>query len=148
MIKKFLTLCFLMRYSKDGKLQTSLAGETKYSDTGLLAGTYYEYLVKAFDNASNESGPSNTISVGTLSTGVENVNHSHGELIVYPNPSEGQVFVSLPNTSDSEVCFELYSATGLKIWSEKFHTGTNQSEFSFDISNLTNGLYVYRCIGT
>jgi fibronectin type 3 domain-containing protein len=38
---------------------------TSYSDTNLAAGTAYSYTVRAYDNATNTSGPSNTASATT-----------------------------------------------------------------------------------
>jgi arylsulfatase A-like enzyme len=131
---------------RDG-IQIAEVENNSYQDKGLNPGTSYDYFVKAFDKEKNTSEPSDTISVITLSVGAKDLSNSLSELTVYPNPAKGLLYVSLPNTSDSELRFELYSLNGSLIKAESLQTKPTKTEYSFDLSNLANGLYIYKFIG-
>lgn len=120
---------------------------TNYSDSGLNADTFYDYFITAYDDAKNESFPSDTIAVSTAVVGVNNLNNSGNELILYPNPTTGLVFVSLPNTNDSELSIELFTASGTLVKIKKLEISGNKNAFMFDLSNYDNGIYIYRLTG-
>jgi hypothetical protein len=128
---------------RDGTKIAEIA-ETNYSDTGLSKGTFYDYFVIAFDETKNKSIPTDTLSISTLSVGIGDSHQALENLKIYPNPAKGRVFVSIPQTGDGEVEFELYSVSGTLIWSENFYISDKQNEFSMDISHLKNGLYLYQ----
>ncbi len=131
---------------RDGAKITEV-GNTVYIDPGLNAGTSYDYFVKAFDSANNEGEPTDTISVSTLTVGVDNISKSGDDVNVFPNPANDFIIVSLLRTYASEVIFEIYSVNGSIIRSEKIRTSNNKTEFQFDVSNLMNGFYIYRFKG-
>ncbi|MFC2116376.1 sulfatase-like hydrolase/transferase [Bacteroidota bacterium] len=121
--------------------------ETNYSDTELSLATSYDYYIRAFDNAGNYSEASNTITVITLSTDVEKFNETDN-IKVYPNPARDKVFISVPGTNDSEISFNLYSASGVLYMSEFIAVTEDNSEVLFDVSKLEEGLYIYQLINT
>jgi hypothetical protein len=124
--------------------------ETTFTDTGLMRGTLYDYFIRAYDAAGNESISSDTLSLSTLSVGVVPSNNASDDLKVHPNPAKGTVYVSLPNMGPvgSGVSFELYAVTGTLVWSEKIPPTDRQTEFRFDISELMDGMYIYQLKST
>jgi len=77
------------------------------------------------------------VGVGTISSGA-------GQIIVYPNPSNGEFTVSIKNyelgiTSSVEV----YNMLGEKIYSQFL---IPNSSFLIDLSNKPNGIYFYRIL--
>lgn len=122
--------------------------ETSFMDSGLEEGGSYEYFVVAYDEAGNESMPSDTVTISTLTnTGLGNRSRSVSELKVYPNPTTGVVYVSMPETSDTELYFELYAADGSLVRSQILRATTRHTEFSFDLSYLNKGIFLYLFTG-
>ncbi len=63
------------------------------------------------------------------------------DLLVYPNPASGNIYMEL-NNSDDFVSYKLYSSTGQKVISGDFgHGKTGPVLMEIDISKLHTGLY-------
>jgi len=85
---------------RDGEhLYTTYTGSTSFTDTQLDPGTSYNYAIRAFDAAGNESVSSSTVSVSTLSGTTYSNNLSAGR----PYTSSLAADVSYPDTSGTEL---------------------------------------------
>jgi hypothetical protein len=132
---------------RDG-VKIAEVADTFFIDGGLTPGTSYDYFIRSFDKDRNESGPSDTISVHTLSLSLNEMAIRDNHPIVYPNPAEGFIYVALPMTSRSEFMFELYSLKGGVVWSKEIHTSGEKTKYRLDLPNLLSGIYLYRITGT
>jgi outer membrane protein assembly factor BamB len=63
------------------------------------------------------------------------------DVMVYPNPNNGKMYIALKNTTESIITFVLYDVTGREIKAKNI---LMQSEIGeVDASELSNGLYFY-----
>ncbi|MDX1284645.1 MAG: T9SS type A sorting domain-containing protein, partial [Draconibacterium sp.] len=127
---------------RDG-VKIATTSTTNYIDAGLNAETFYDYFVTAFDAANNNSNPSDTVFASTFAVGIWDLNNVDKELIVYPNPANGKVFILLPGTIEPKITFKLYSVTGQLFFNKSIPVPTTKNEIQLDISNLSDGLYFY-----
>lgn len=63
---------------------------------------------------------------------------------LYPNPTKGILSLK-PNEAiqSGDAYFQLYNATGRLVFSKKLQK--SQTNFSFDLSHLSKGIYFYKC---
>ncbi len=62
-------------------------------------------------------------------------------IAVFPNPSKGDIKISLGSLKPSEVAIEVMDASGKIIKSENINTKTGINEISLDLGEYENGLY-------
>ena len=78
--------------------------------------------------------------------GVSNIKEESENVEVYPNPSNG-VFTLIDNgklkMENEQNIIEVYNMLGEKVYSQ---LSTLHSQFSIDLSNQPNGIYLYRVI--
>ena len=74
--------------------------------------------------------------------GIQGISSSNGQIIVYPNPNNGQFTIESSISGASVV--EIYNLLGEKVFTKNLSTtkGTNQ----INVSNQPNGVYLYRVI--
>jgi hypothetical protein len=68
-------------------------------------------------------------------------NTSSFEIDLYPNPTNGEVFLSLDKVA-GEIMIDLISSEGKSIWEEAYST-YDQTEFEFNLSDLAPGIYFF-----
>jgi uncharacterized repeat protein (TIGR03803 family) len=81
-----------------------------------------------------------------ITTSINEVKVNYNTIKVYPNPSNG-VFTIVENgklkMENEQNTIEVYNVLGEKIYSQ---LSTLNSQFSIDLSNQPNGIYLYRVI--
>jgi len=76
--------------------------------------------------------------------GMEEYTGRDHTLLVYPNPTEGEIYFSTKGLSTSEqYSFKLYDQKGTVLIDKL----VNPNELSIDLSDLKQGLYFYRVVG-
>ena len=73
--------------------------------------------------------------------GIEDFSPIKGEFTIYPNPSNGTLFLSAAPLSTTPFV-EIFDITGKKIFQQKVVAGVNQ----FSLSTLRSGYYVIRIV--
>ena len=63
------------------------------------------------------------------------------ELIIYPNPSEGQFKLSFPEIASKDISIRIYNLQGQQVYFEE--TYSLSSELEVNASNLSTGCYVF-----
>jgi hypothetical protein len=76
--------------------------------------------------------------VSELVTGIGNDNTT--DLILYPNPTLGEVHAILPSAFSGKVTLTVYTAQGIAVKEEEFSTGSF-NKYDVDLSALPAGLY-------
>jgi len=74
-------------------------------------------------------------------TSIDEENAGNLEVSIYPNPTSGNVIVSVPN-NQTEFSIDLYDLNGKLIESKKLKSNTDQEDL--DLSNLANSYYLLR----
>ena len=64
------------------------------------------------------------------------------EVKVYPNPSPGQLFVSLNNPTDKKLYLRLYNTIGQLIWQKDMDTPGNNEIINIPAAGLAKGTYL------
>ncbi len=75
-----------------------------------------------------------------LSTGINDLSGALHNLKIYPNPTDGLIYIELNLPDYTDIRLEFYDATGRKIYIREF-TNVNGIHESMDISDLTPGVY-------
>ncbi|MEW5796504.1 MAG: T9SS type A sorting domain-containing protein [Candidatus Zixiibacteriota bacterium] len=117
---------------------------TTFTDAGLRAATTYSYYVTAYDEAGNESGPSNTATATTRSKGGKNQTALAG-IRAYPNPFNPTVSISYSLPKSGEVVIEAFNILGQRVAelvNEMQPAGDHV--VSWDASHLASGVYLIR----
>jgi hypothetical protein len=60
---------------------------------------------------------------------------------IFPNPTEGPLFVDLESIKAEDILFYCTNALGQVVFSEKRQVNIGQNRFSFDVSALPKGVY-------
>ena len=110
--------------------QTQLLGQM---NAGLLAQNSGDYYCIFTDN-NGCSISTDTITV--LITGIDEMRS--GQIKISPNPSNGNLFISLENIDFIER-FELFAISGKKVWESI--ENSNKQHYSINLSHLNSGIY-------
>lgn len=127
---------------------------TNFSDTGLTDSTRYVYFLMVFDESGNANWTdslvvwTNAIVIPDDTTGIITSSTAEGMLKIYPNPSKGEVYVSLVKIPDQKLYFEVYSVEGTLLRLEKLLSAGREKDLLIDLGDLGNGIYIYRLVGT
>jgi subtilisin-like proprotein convertase family protein len=65
-------------------------------------------------------------------------------LMVYPNPTEGMIFVKFPTLEASNVKIDLFDLRGRRIFSEDFSVDQNLFKESISVGGISNGVYLIK----
>lgn len=124
---------------RDGVLYTTTTSNT-INISRLSSATTYKFYVKAKDAAGNVSAASNTVSVtttgGTRSLVIdgEEATAAATKIVIYPNPTEAQLFLSDIERIESIYIFDSF---GKQVYGAKATKEIN-------VTGLTNGVYLIR----
>jgi hypothetical protein len=63
-------------------------------------------------------------------------------IAVYPNPSEGTVWIDITDNGNSEkIDIEVFNSIGQKVYA---HSTNNETKIELDLSHLPNGSYIVK----
>ncbi len=81
----------------------------------------------------------------TIITGIDNIQYGQGQVLIYPNPNNGEFTISLthPEQVSGAQTIEIYNVLGEKVYSQ---LSTFKSQLSIDLTNKPEGVYLYRVI--
>lgn len=65
------------------------------------------------------------------------------QVYVYPNPSFGNLNLSMIDLKEGKYTLDIYNLVGYKMWSQAITLDRPKSLFDFDLSFLETGIYVY-----
>lgn len=68
------------------------------------------------------------------------------ELNIFPNPASDKIAVQFYAEANNEVVLNIYNSMGQKILSEKNTTVEGSNTFSYDLKNLSSGIYIMEMI--
>lgn len=80
------------------------------------------------------------VNYATIPTSVGELNSEEIEVSTYPNPASDVLNLNLNSNINTEITFELLSITGATVRSEV----SQQNNVKFNVSDLAEGLYLYR----
>ncbi len=113
--------------------------EKIFSD--LIGGDYFAYLTDA-----NNCSPATSESITVNSSSLENIESAIAK--IYPNPSQGNLFVEFDTPSDGEFHVEVFSLTGIQVFEEtKMIYSGEKHPVKIDISNHPKGIYLLKVNG-
>jgi extracellular elastinolytic metalloproteinase len=113
-----------------------------YVDNVKLFGDYRAITNEACvssDLNENECGSATSVVVGDPSTSNQNLASSLG-VSIFPNPTDGKVFLKLENTLQGSTTFRLNSLDGRVLKTEE--VDFSDGVFEFDLSNFPKGIYL------
>jgi trimeric autotransporter adhesin len=76
-------------------------------------------------------------------TGI-NIVSSNKNILIYPIPNSGQMFVKL--NGNGYISMNIYDETGRTVFSQSLNEMPQNSNLNIDISNVTNGVYFLRIL--
>lgn len=138
---------FRIERSTDGINFTDLGGglpinATTFEDGGLIPNTTYFYRIKAFNGPLLNSAFSNVAQAITpLPTALRN--DISNNIVVYPNPNNGNFFVDLSEFSIQVQNITLYNAIGAKVYEI---TSVIDKKVGFELTNIAKGVYYIHII--
>ncbi|MBK8145690.1 MAG: T9SS type A sorting domain-containing protein [Bacteroidetes bacterium] len=68
------------------------------------------------------------------------------ELNIFPNPAKDKIAVQFYAEANKNVMINVYNSIGQRIVSENNNTVEGENQFSFDLQNLSNGIYIMEMI--
>jgi hypothetical protein len=142
-------------------IETVAAPATTFTHTGLTNGVPYTYHISAIDSAGNESAVTSAVTAIPTIPPVEDpfplpgenefrkknpdaVTNDSGnateenEIRLFPNPSTGRVFITLPTSSDASIT--LMDINGRVIKQNDYQ----RSQVILDVDNVSKGLYLIK----
>jgi len=127
----------------------------QYTDTLSFGSMTEAYII--FEGVKGDSGNINMyiddIVISATSGVMVPIYSQNAKLMVCPNPTKGQLTISLPNPSEGGAyeaeTVEIFNIVGQKLLSQNspFEGGSGMSEITIDISHLANGMYYLKVNG-
>ncbi len=63
---------------------------------------------------------------------------------IFPNPTDGLVYLNVNTNNSSNILVDVYSVTGVKMFSNKYNVSKGENIINLDLSNLPLGLYIVK----
>lgn len=63
---------------------------------------------------------------------------------IYPNPSDGLIFLNVNTNNNSNVFVDVYSVTGVKMYSNNYNVSKGSNVINLDLTNFPLGLYIVK----
>jgi len=77
--------------------------------------------------------------IPTVTTGIQNISYTNGNITVYPNPSNG-VF-TIKSAISGQWSVDVYNLLGEKVYTQ---SNIQNQTFNIDLGSQSNGIYFYR----
>lgn len=134
--------------TRDTLFSSAAAGNQWYKNGALIPGATNQTLLITGAGLGNGVYAVRVISNGCSSDSSNNLNITNvslpslnvGALKIYPNPTGGQIRISMDGLNMSEVRVGIRNAVGQIVWNESVLNA--QTEVSLDLSHLPSGIYL------
>jgi hypothetical protein len=136
--------------------------DNSYVNTKLPSGYYSRYLFegsydikfsasgyfpKTFEGVEVNNWETTHLDVQLMSlTSVQDETTSVEISMVYPNPTDGQFILDLPEAKGSSILVECYKMTGERVFMKQIDQPALSSSVRLDLSHLSSGLYLVRLV--
>ena len=125
--------------------QTIEPGDTiHFTFTQTYNGPIIQYVLCAETQLStDEYTPNDGICeiLGTYVVGIEDMLEDNEGLVIYPNPSTGELNILLETTKSSEGVLIIRNPLGELVYSENISVSAGKNELRLDLSHQATGLY-------
>ncbi len=111
---------------------------TNYTDTGLTEGAFYRYKVRASKGTPIQYSDYSNVATSAAVLALEQNSFSK-QIVVSPNPNEGNFKVNMTNVKPNRVTFIMTDMTGKEVHRS---TGDNEDTFNFNMSGVSKGIYL------
>jgi hypothetical protein len=108
-----------------------------YTDTNIVLGKTYCYTVTAICTGEVESEPSNEVCLDIVS-----INELKNDVKIYPNPTKGELIISMDNEQWTIDNVTIYDIMGKTI--NNYQLSILNSQLKIDVSHLSAGIYFLR----
>lgn len=117
---------------------------TQFIDTAITAGNSYTYSVKANNSAGSTNNSNGTLSATapncTVTSVIDPTNNPF-EIKVFPNPSNGEYYLTAKRVKNKIVIIDIINALGQVLYSTEQKSLSNNYSKKINIINAANGLF-------
>jgi hypothetical protein len=113
----------------------------------LLPNNTYYWRVKAAHLSDSSSWSDVWSFYYSSNVGIEEITSSENQVLVYPNPSDGNVNVEIYSSNSNSVGLEVYDISGRLVYSESLYLYSGVNNKNIDLTTLTKGVYVMKIQG-
>lgn len=118
---------------------------TGESSQTISVSTTGEYIVTVTDG----NGCSNSDSIHVAFTaGIQNLDGSMAEAIIFPNPTKGIILLELKGYNDEQLSIELLDVNGKMVQAYEFNNISTDFNTQFDLGNLNEGVYLMKIVSS
>lgn len=114
------------------------------AEFGGEVGSAYKFYSVATDNVGNTEETSTTYDAETLVTSSDDVISMSESWTLYPNPTKGELNLSINDMEGELILLEIYSATGTKVWEQQIPVHGCQQNEQINLSRYPSGIYFAR----
>ena len=83
-----------------------------------------------------------------LSVGINEIPVASGELLIYPNPTNGSFTLSFQSNNASEASIRIYKLAGQVVLEKQLSQSAGLNTINFDISAYSQGMYILQLATT
>jgi hypothetical protein len=81
-----------------------------------------------------------------LSVGINEIPVASGDLLIYPNPTNGSFTLSFQNNNSSETSIMIYNLAGQLVLEKQVSQSAGLNTINFDISTYSQGMYILQLV--
>lgn len=123
------------------------SGNIAYGDTALW--TFYQnynhWITLIVSNACGQKSQLITLPINNI--GIAELKQAQ-DLIIYPNPSDGNIELEFSGYSEQEIAIEVWDERGILVFKKQVTINTNNSRIILDLRFLKPGVYVVQIHST
>jgi hypothetical protein len=123
----------------------AVAGEINpsYTTSTLANGDQVYVTVSRMDTCAGVATVSSSPAVISVTTGVKNLEHFNGDLLIFPQPAKNHIMIRSKNAlSAGKYVVKLYSLTGTSIFNQEFTIDGLTNDYKINLpEQLSNGFY-------
>ncbi len=110
------------------------------STTQTISATTNGTYIVTVSNA-NGCENSDTVQV-TFTAGINNASGSQPIIQVYPNPSNGNLYLNIQDLQSNDIVLNIFDITGKMVYTQPSNPPSNNITKLLDLTELTNGVYI------